>query len=216
MVRPIVEEALITKEALRADRVVVSITGPVAGEAESVMLQRKLAELDSEAGRIFWGIRSSTCRVPDVCGLAVANQGAPTYVLFFRGGSPTLDGGEGKWARFYSPARSRPASDASPEWQPIPNGICVKNVRDRLSTALILGYYAVVSSPVECDFSQYTFFNPKYLDIKPGSKQIVPSLTHQGRSTVCAKRGSHGALPSPHHLVGIAWLTGERTVWVRS
>jgi hypothetical protein len=216
MVRPNIDEALIIKEALNARNVVISITGPAAGQPEAIMRQRKLAELDSEAGRIFWGITSPTCLVPDVLDLVAANTGEPTYVLFFRGGTPTLDGGEAKWAKFYSTARSRPSYDTSREWLPMPNGVCAKNVRDRRSTALILGYYTVVSSPVNIDFSQYTFFNPGHLNIKPGPRQKVPSLTHRGRSTVCAKKGSHRALPSPHQLVGIAWLTGERSVWVRA
>jgi hypothetical protein len=215
MIQPKIDEALILREALNAQNVVISITGPTAGESEAVMLQRKLAELDSEAGRVFWGIRSFTCPVPDVLDLVAANGGQPTYVLFCRGGHPTLDRGEAKWAKFYSTARSRPLSGASPDWRPIPNGICVKNV-DRRSTALILGHYTVVRSLVKVDFSQYTFFNLRHLGIKPGPKQKIPSLTHQGRSTVCARKGSHGALPSPHQLVGIAWLTGERSVWVRA
>ena len=90
MTCPIVEEAVIVKEALNSDRVVISITGPAAGENEPVMLRRKLAELDSPAKRIFWGIGSYTCSVSDVTALVETNAGAPTYDLFFSGGSPTL------------------------------------------------------------------------------------------------------------------------------
>jgi len=203
------------KTALNASHVVISITGPAAGQTEPEMRRRKLAELSSEARRIFWGIRSWTCCVGDVYNLVTANGSRPTFVLFFDGGSPTCVGRQPTEARFYAQMRDRPTS-ISPEWRPMPRGIHVWNVRTKNDMALVLGSYEVVDRPVKCDFSQYTFFNrvPSTVALQHG--QTVPSLTGQGRSTVCAVKGGHGARPYLRRLVGIGKLVDENAVWVRA
>ncbi len=199
--------------ALNAPRVIISITGPAAGQSETEMLRRKLSELDA-AGCIFWGINSWTCSVADVLDLVSANGSTPTYVLLFHGGSPTSVRKEPNEARFYASTRTPPGHD-SREWRLVPPGIHVRNVRGKNALALVFGSYEVVDIPVECDFSQYTFFRRLPSTVSPGTGQTVPSLTHQGRSTVCAVKGNHGARPYSRKLVGIATLSRECAVWVR-
>lgn len=182
-------------EALAAERVVLSVMGPHAGEGADAIFARKADDV-ARHGRTFWLCRSPAAR-PDRAQLF-----APDFVVFLA--SATRNG-----------ARSTSVSERATEmsldrqiWSPIPDGI------SPVTGNLIRGAYAFV-------ISRFEMQGRSTLDLwSYAAPNGAPIAFRLGASTLFAMRGDmslHPARPKSRYreVLAVARLDAPFVVWVR-
>jgi hypothetical protein len=192
--------ATLLTASLAAPRSIISVMGDHAGEGESVIFQRKMADIE-RIGRTFWLVRSQKSKPELVGQLCAENQ---TYVIFV---APSAQGGAcptktDKRATEYSRDRTT--------WNPLPAELGPVTGRlDTQSHALVFDALVTVHE-ARIDIWSYAHFET------PAN----PLRMRIGCSTVCALRKNMSKHPKRmksqyRSVVAVGRLTAPFCVWVR-
>jgi hypothetical protein len=188
-------------EVRNAAYVVLSVTGPYAGEGEDDIYARKVREIDT-CGFTFWHHQSYQAK-PDLVqrtGAQAEAEGQKLYLVIMRTGSNSagVDTKKSNRATSYRGANYGP-------YEKMPEGIYVEVGRSPY--ALVLKGFTIMNEEIDLwDYSSYE---------DPG-RAIV---TRQGGSTVCAVKSFSGHNPEKmkshvRKVVACAELISPYSVWL--
>lgn len=191
----------IVDRALQAKYVVLSVSGPHAGEELDGIVTRKLQDI-RDSGRTFWRINSYVAQPDKVQQLA--RKAPHVYALFITPARPsrTKPAGNEDTASQYSPDNRR--------WQPIPAGIGPVTGKLAGACGLIMDRLERVQQAQQIDLWEYADADDSEEPVEFG----------QGRAAVCAVKRESGAslngLESRfRRLIAVGRLVAPFGVWLR-
>lgn len=188
-------------DARSAMYVVLSVTGPYAGEGEDDIYERKAREINA-CGFTFWHHQSYQAK-PELVqriGTQAEAKGQRLYLLIMRTGS----NGSGANTKKSSQATCYRDAQHGP-YKPIPDGIYVEVGRSPY--ALVIKDFTVIREEIDLwDYSSY-------------ESPDGPVVTRQGGSTVCAisKYSGHRPEKMKSHVrkvVTCAEIIKPYSVWL--